>query len=67
MGVGPYEEIEEEVDESEASAEDLEEVEVEENIAMAEAIDEDDPAVELRSTASDWFGSLLKSTANLKK
>ena len=59
--------LEEEVDESEASAEDLEEVEVEENIAMAEAIDEDDPAVELRSTASDWFGSLLKSTANLKK
>jgi hypothetical protein len=59
--------LEEEVDESEASAEDLEEVEVEENIAMAEAIDEDDPSVELRSTASDWFGSLLKSTANLKK
>ncbi len=59
--------LEEEIDESEASAEDLEEVEVEKNIAMAEAIDEDDPAVELRSTASDWFGSLLKSTANLKK
>tara|TARA_R110001583_G_scaffold62173_1_gene183134 strand:+ start:2265 stop:3764 length:1500 start_codon:yes stop_codon:yes gene_type:complete len=59
--------LEEEIDESEASAEDLEEVEAEENIAMAEAIDEDDPSVELRSTASDWFGSLLKSTANLKK
>ena len=33
---------------------------------MAEAIDEEDPAEELRSTASEWFGSLLKSTANLK-
>ena len=28
--------------------------------------DEEDPAEELRSTASEWFGSLLKSTANLK-
>ncbi len=58
--------LEEEIDESEAVAEDLDEVEVEEDVAMAEAVSEEDPTVELRATASDWFGSLLKSTANLK-
>ena len=55
-----------EVEEAEASVEVLEEVEEEADLAMAEAIDEEDPAEELRSTASEWFGSLLKSTANLK-
>tara|TARA_Y100000296_G_scaffold72469_1_gene88875 strand:+ start:1981 stop:3498 length:1518 start_codon:yes stop_codon:yes gene_type:complete len=58
--------LEEEIDESEASEEDLDEVEVEDDIAMAEGVDEEDPAVELRSSASDWFGGLLKTTANLK-
>ena len=58
--------LEEEVEEAEASVEVLEEVEEEADLAMAEAIDEEDPAEELRSTASEWFGSLLKSTANLK-
>ena len=57
--------LEEEIDDSEAVAEDLDEVEVEEDVAMAEAVSEEDPTVELRATASDWFGSLLKSTANL--
>jgi hypothetical protein len=58
--------LEEEIDESEASEEDLDEVEVEDDIAMAEGVDEEDPAVELRASASDWFGGLLKTTANLK-
>jgi hypothetical protein len=58
--------LEEEVEEAEASVEVLEEVEEEADLAMAEAIDEDDPAEELRSSASEWFGTLLKSTANLK-
>ena len=59
--------LEEEVDEAEAEAqaEELEEAVEDEDIAMAEAID-DDSSEELRSTASEWFGSLLKSTANLK-
>ena len=59
--------LDEETDEAEASAEELEEVEVEEDIAMAEAADDLDPSTELRSTASEWFGSLLKTTANLNK
>ena len=58
--------LEEEIDDSEAVAEDLDEVEVEEDVAMAEAVSGEDPTVELRATASDWFGSLLKSTANHK-
>ena len=59
--------LDEETDEAEASAEELEEVEVQEDIAMAEAVDDLDPSTELRSTASEWFGSLLKTTANLNK
>tara|TARA_R100001594_G_scaffold3481_3_gene13036 strand:- start:333 stop:1952 length:1620 start_codon:yes stop_codon:yes gene_type:complete len=59
--------LDEETDEAEASAEELEEVEVQEDIAMAEAADDLDPSTELRSTASEWFGSLLKTTANLNK
>jgi len=59
--------LDEETDEAEASAEELEEVEVQEDIAMAEASDDLDPSTELRSTASEWFGSLLKTTANLNK
>jgi hypothetical protein len=60
--------LEEEVDEAEAEAqaEGLEEAVEDEDIAMAEAIDDEDSSEELRSTASEWFGSLLKSTANLK-
>ena len=60
--------LEEEVDEAEAEAqaEGLEEAVEDEDIAMAEAIDDEDSSEELRSTASEWFGSLLKTTANLK-
>ena len=60
--------LEEEVDEAEAAAqaEELEEAVEDEDIAMAEAIDDEDSPEELRSTASEWFGSLLKTTANLK-
>ena len=60
--------LEEEVDEAEAEAqaEELEEAVEDEDIAMAEAIDDEDSSEELRSTASEWFGSLLKTTANLK-
>ena len=60
--------LEEEVDEAaaEGQAEELEEAVEDEDIAMAEAIDDEDSSEELRSTASEWFGSLLKTTANLK-
>jgi hypothetical protein len=60
--------LEEEVDEAEAEAqtEELEEAVEDEDIAMAEAIDDEESPEELRSTASQWFGSLLKTTANLK-
>ena len=56
---------EEEIDEAEASEEILEEAEEVADVAMAEAIDESEESEDLRSTASEWFGSFLKSTANL--
>lgn len=57
------EETEEETDEAEAEAEAevLEEAEEVVEAALAESAD-DDPISELRSSASEWFGSLLKST-----
>tara|TARA_R110002167_G_scaffold125796_2_gene306228 strand:+ start:5947 stop:7500 length:1554 start_codon:yes stop_codon:yes gene_type:complete len=60
--------LEEEVDEAEAEAqtEELEDAVEDEDIAMAAAIDDSESSEDLRSTASQWFGSLLKTTANLK-
>ena len=57
------EETEEETDEAEveAEAEVIEEAEEVVEAALAESAD-DDPVSELRSSASEWFGSLLKST-----
>ena len=57
------EETEEETDEAEAEAEAevIEEAEEVVEAALAESAD-DDPVSELRSSASEWFGSLLKST-----
>tara|TARA_R100000306_G_scaffold62171_3_gene67434 strand:+ start:1334 stop:2800 length:1467 start_codon:yes stop_codon:yes gene_type:complete len=57
------EETEEETDEAEAEAEAevLEEAEEVVEAALAESAD-DDSISELRSSASEWFGSLLKST-----
>ena len=63
------EKADEEVDDAEAEANEevLDSVEADEDVALAEAVDEDDPAHDLRATASDWFGSLLKSTANIQE
>ena len=44
----------------------LDEVEETADVALAEAAS-DDETEDLRSTASEWFGSFLKSTANLQK
>ena len=57
------EETEEETDEAEAEAEAevIEEAEEVVEAALAETAD-DDPVAELRSSASEWFGALLKST-----
>ena len=60
------ESLDEETDEAEAQAEVLDDVEEDSDVAMAEATDGEDPAEELRSSASEWFGSLLQSTTNLK-
>ena len=57
----------EEIDEAEADEEVLESVEADEDVALAEAVDEDDPSEGLRASASNWFGSLLKSTANIQE
>lgn len=63
------EQIEEEVDEAEADVNEeiLDEAEADEDVALAEAVNGDDPAEDLRSSASDWFGSLLKSNANIQE
>ena len=44
----------------------LEEAEETEDVALAEAAS-DDETEDLRAAASEWFGSFLKSTANLQK
>lgn len=54
------EELEEEVDSAEASEEVLEEVEAPSEVAVAEAMGEEDPAENLRSVASEWVSSVLK-------
>jgi flagellar biosynthesis chaperone FliJ len=53
--------LEEEVDSAEASEEVLEEVEEVQEVAIAEAMGEEDPAENLRAVASEWIGSLLQS------
>ena len=52
--------LEEEVETSEASEADLESVEETEEVAIAEAVGEDDPAESLRAQASEWLGSDLQ-------
>ena len=63
MGKKAAEETEEETDEAvaEAEGEVIEEAEEVVEAALAETAD-DDPVAELRSSASEWFGALLKST-----
>ena len=53
--------LEEEVETSEASEADLESAEETEEVAIAEAVGEDDPAESLRAQASEWLGSVLQS------
>ena len=52
--------LEEEIETSEASEADLESVEETEEVAIAEAVGEDDPAESLRTQASEWLGSVLQ-------
>ena len=52
--------LEEEVETSEATEADLESVEETEEVAIAEAVGEDDPAESLRAQASEWLGSVLQ-------
>jgi hypothetical protein len=54
-------ELEEEVDAAEASEETLENAEEPAEVAVAEAMGEEDPAENLRSVASEWLGSILQS------
>jgi len=51
----------EEVDSAEANIEVLEGAEESAEVAIAEAIGEDDPAESLRAVASEWLGSILQS------
>ena len=53
--------LEEEVETSEASETDLESAVETEEVAIAEAVGEDDPAESLRAQASEWIGSVLQS------
>jgi hypothetical protein len=53
--------LEDEVDSSEASEEDLDAVEEPAEVAIAEAAGEDEEG-SLRAVASDWLGSVLRST-----
>ena len=54
-------ELEEEVDTAEASEEVLENAEEPVEVAVAEAMGEEDPAESLRAVASEWLGSVLQS------
>ena len=54
-------ELEEEVDTAEASEEVLENAEEPVEVAVAEAMGEEDPAQSLRAVASEWLGSVLQS------
>lgn len=54
-------ELDEERDIAEVDEEALAEAEETEEVAIAEAMGEDDPAENLRSVASEWLGSVLQS------
>ena len=54
-------ELDEEQDSAEASEEVLENVEEATEVAIAEAMGEEDPAENLRAVASEWLGSILKN------
>jgi len=54
--------LEEEVDSAEASEEVLEQVEEVQEVAIAEAMRQEDPAENLRAVASEWIGSFLQTT-----
>ena len=54
-------ELDEEQDSAEASEEILENVEEVTEVAIAEAMGEEDPAENLRAVASEWLGSILKN------
>jgi hypothetical protein len=51
-----------EVDSAEASVEILDQVEETSEVAIAEAIGEEDPVDNLRSVATEWLGSVLQSS-----
>ena len=53
---------EEELDSAEAGEELLEDVEESAEVAIAEAVGEEDPAQSLRAVASEWLGSVLQHT-----
>ena len=53
-------ELDEEQDEAEAGEETLAEAEETGEVAIAEAMGEDDPAESLRAVASEWLGSVLQ-------
>jgi hypothetical protein len=57
----------EEVDSAEADVEVLEDAEESAEVAIAEAIGEDDPAESLRAVASEWLGSILQSVPKENK
>ena len=59
--------LEEEVETSEASEADLESVEETEEVAIAEAVGEDDPAESLLAQASEWLGSVLQHVPKEEK
>jgi hypothetical protein len=55
-------ETQEEIDSAEASEEVLDSVEAPSEVAIAEAMGEEDPIENLRSVATEWIGSVLKSS-----
>ena len=64
-------ELDEEIDDAEvnaeASTEVLENAEESAEVAIAEAVGEDDPAESLRAVASEWLGSILQSVPKENK
>jgi hypothetical protein len=59
-------ELDEEQDEAEAGEETLAGAEGTEEVAIAEAMGEDDPAESLRAVASEWLGSVLQHSNDNK-
>ena len=57
----------EETDSAEANVEVLEDAEESADVAIAEAVGEDDPAESLRAVASEWLGSILQSVPKENK